>query len=306
MVVLWALCTYPRLKEVGEAVRQGCVSYTLLRQVFRPADFAAGFEMSDSQARGTTQAENAENKTADSRPSTSTDPTVEQLGPPEIVSQEGSDKGGGQLSVEDSESSAKNDGEHGGNERTGKLASDESDDNIESTGGRDGNGPHDKRPTRADKSQGESDGDISSPNSTPPPRVDEMDRWQYHVDLPEWGKTLHEAAKAVFPNVGTSRYRNVHVLMLKWKDEDPNLPVSYDIPKLQDVFEQIYGFETELWDIPGQDCHTEVNQKIIDFSRLGGNSKEDLKILFYAGHGKITSNRLLSWTRYAFVMFPGS
>jgi hypothetical protein len=86
--------------------------------------------------------------------------------------------------------------------------------------------------------------------------------------------------------------------MLKWRDEDPKLPVSYDISKLQDVFERIYGFDTELWDIPDEDCHTEVNQKIIDFSRLGGNSKEDLKILFYAGHGKITSQRLLSWTRY--------
>lgn len=96
-------------------------------------------------------------------------------------------------------------------------------------------------------------------------------------------------------------------MLLKWKDEDPQLPVSYDIPKLWDVFKETYGFETELWEIPDHDSHTEVNQKIIDFSRLGGSSKEDLKILYYAGHGKITRNRLLSWTRYVFnVSFVGS
>jgi hypothetical protein len=138
---------------------------------------------------------------------------------------------------------------------------------------------------------------VGSPNSTPPPRGDEIDRSQYHTSLQEWGKSLHDAAQAVFPNTPSSRYRDVYVLMLKWEDEDPQLPVSYDIPKLQDVFEKTYGFETELWDIKDNDCHMEVNQKIIDFSRKGGNSKEDLKILYYAGHGKITRNRLLSWTR---------
>lgn len=92
----------------------------------------------------------------------------------------------------------------------------------------------------------ERDEDSSSPNSTPPPRADEIDRWQYHVSLEEWGKRLHEAAQAVFPNVTDSRYQNVYVLMVKWKDEDPRLPVSYDIPMLKTIFEETYGFETEL------------------------------------------------------------
>ena len=70
------------------------------------------------------------------------------------------------------------------------------------------------------------------------------------------------------------------------EDEDPQLPVSYDIPKLQAVFGDTYGFETELWDIPDHESHMGVNQKVMNFSRLGGNSKEYWKILFYAGHGK--------------------
>lgn len=146
--------------------------------------------------------------------------------------------------------------------------------------------------------------DQSSPNSTPPARGDEIDRWQCHIDLQEWGQSLHDAAQAVFPNVASSRYPKVYVLMLKWKDEDPKLPVTYDISNLLDVFENTYGFEAEVWDIPDHECHMEVNQKVLDFSRLG--TKDDLKILYYAGHGKITRNRLLSWTRCVCKAFISS
>jgi hypothetical protein len=139
---------------------------------------------------------------------------------------------------------------------------------------------------------------MSSPMSTPPPRADEIDRWQCHTSLRRFGTQLQMAANAIFPNIATSRYRDVYVLMLKWKDEDPRLPVSQEISKLHDVFQDVYHFNTESWHIPNEDCHAEVNQKILDFKKLGGNSKDDLKIVYYAGHGKLTRNRLLSWTRY--------
>jgi hypothetical protein len=138
----------------------------------------------------------------------------------------------------------------------------------------------------------------SSPNSTPPPRSDEIDRWQCHTSLQHFGSQLQAAANAIFPNTTTSRYKHVYVLMLKWNDEDPQLPVSYEVSKLHDVFQNVFNFETESWDIPEQDCHGVVNQKILDFKNLGGNSKDDLKIIYYAGHGKLTRNRTLSWTRY--------
>lgn len=169
-----------------------------------------------------------------------------------------------------------------------------------------GNNSKGKQSEEADASQRDQDeGDYCSPNSTPPPRADEVDRWQHHINLQECGKRLHQAAQAVFPNDTSSRYRNVYVLMLKWKDEDPQLPVSYDIPKLWDVFNGTCGFDTELWEIPDDDkhCHRKVAQKIIDFSMLGGDSRDDLKILYYAGHGKITKNRTLSWTRYAITNY---
>jgi hypothetical protein len=144
---------------------------------------------------------------------------------------------------------------------------------------------------------------ISSPNSTPPPTLDEIDRWAAHIGLQEFAEGLQAAAKAVFPNETGSRYTKVFVLILCWKDEDPNLPVSIEISRLFDVFKDTYHFETEIWQIPDEDCHSIVNEKILEFNKLGGKRKDHLKIVYYAGHAKLTSNRLLAWTRYASTKF---
>jgi hypothetical protein len=130
-----------------------------------------------------------------------------------------------------------------------------------------------------------------------PPRPDQIDRQQREIGLQKWGEQLQAAANDTFPNTTASRYRNVYVLILKWEDEDPQLPVTYEISNLEGVFRDIYNFQTETREIPDDDCHDKVNQKILDFKRLGGNSKDHLKIIYYAGHGKLTRNRALSWTR---------
>jgi hypothetical protein len=139
---------------------------------------------------------------------------------------------------------------------------------------------------------------VSQDTVTSPPRADEIDRWQHHIAFEQFGRDLNVAAAALFPKRTKSRYKNVFVLMLKWDDEDPNLSVSLEIQRLYNVFKGVYHFETEVWNIPDEDCHVEVNQKVLDFSRIGGNSKDDLKIVYYAGHGKLMKNRLLLWTRY--------
>jgi hypothetical protein len=146
-----------------------------------------------------------------------------------------------------------------------------------------------------------SENEIAS-TSVPPPRPEEIDRELCQARLRAFAEQLQETASAPLPNITASSYRNVYVLLLKWEDEDPNLPVSYEISRLQDVFVNVYHFETEIWDIPDEDCHDKVNQKILDFKRLGSNRKDDLKILYYGGHGKLTRNQSLAWTRS--VGFP--
>lgn len=137
----------------------------------------------------------------------------------------------------------------------------------------------------------------SSPNSTPPPTLHDIDRWQYHIDLQDFGQDLHAAAKAVFPNEAKSRYSKVSVLVLCWEDEDPQLPVSLEIARLFDVFQNIYHFDTEIWKIPDDNPHHKLNQKVLDFVDPVENSKEHLKIVYYAGHGKLSRERTLLWTR---------
>lgn len=144
-------------------------------------------------------------------------------------------------------------------------------------------------------------GYISSPTSTPPPTIDDVDRWRYHIDFKEFGEALQSAANAVFPNESRSRYTSVSVLMLSWEDEDPKLPVSQEVNKLFDVFTYDYGYATEHWTIPDDNSHWKLTEKIMDFVRPNESDKTHLKIVYYAGHARLTETRALVWTRYFFI-----
>jgi hypothetical protein len=137
----------------------------------------------------------------------------------------------------------------------------------------------------------------SSASSTSPPTFADHDRWQYHIELEDFTKGLQAAASAVFPNNQTSRYTKVFVLMLSWADEDPNLPVSLEIDRLDDVFHDIYHYETERWNIPAENCHYKLTEKIMDFVKPTEESQAHLKIVYYAGHARLLDTRLLVWTR---------
>jgi len=132
---------------------------------------------------------------------------------------------------------------------------------------------------------------------TPPLPIYELDRLRMDVDLQTFGKGLQQAAEAIFPNDDRSRYSEVHVLLLSWEDEDPNLPVSIEIQQLLALFQDIFGFETSMWKIPTSQSHRATNRRIDEF--LSTDDPHHLKIVYYAGHGRLTSNGQLAWTRYA-------
>jgi hypothetical protein len=90
--------------------------------------------------------------------------------------------------------------------------------------------------------------------------------------------------------------------MLCWEDEDPNLPVSNEIEKLDDVFKNNFGYDTEVWKIPGRNSHAKLTQRILDLIDTEDDPKDHLFIVYYGGHAKLTHDRLLSWTR--FVVTP--
>lgn len=86
--------------------------------------------------------------------------------------------------------------------------------------------------------------------------------------------------------------------MLSWENEDPNLPVSQEIDRLYDVFRNVYRYETDRWTIPDESCHYKLTEKIMDYVKPAEDSKTHLKIVYYAGHARLTETRLLVWTRY--------
>jgi hypothetical protein len=142
----------------------------------------------------------------------------------------------------------------------------------------------------------DSDQEYASLNTTRP-SFDQFDQWQAHIGLKTFGEGLHAAAQAVFPDESQPRYTKVYVLMIRWEAEDLNSPVSIEVRKLFNVFKDIYQFEVEIWKIPDTGSHVDTDQKILDFVKLGGDSDEHLKIVYYAGHAKLTKNKRLAWTR---------
>jgi hypothetical protein len=128
-----------------------------------------------------------------------------------------------------------------------------------------------------------------------PPRGEEWDRTLRHIGLRDFGTELDRAARAVFPNNQKSRYSRVHVLLISWKTQDPMLPVQREISSLHELLDDIYHYEVEEFQIPDCASHAEVSKKINAFVEVGNNSCNDLKIIYYAGHSRLSRTKELVW-----------
>jgi hypothetical protein len=142
---------------------------------------------------------------------------------------------------------------------------------------------------------------LGSDTSNIPPPAHEIDQWQRHISLQNFAKDLQTAANSVYPNKTRSRYSRVYVLIFKWKAEDPKLPVSYEIAELREVLDKIYHYDIEVFEIPEKQSHARVSEKINTFVAINDDSKDDLKIVYYAGHGRLSKTRDLVWTRCVFT-----
>jgi len=141
------------------------------------------------------------------------------------------------------------------------------------------------------------DDDVWLPQKRPPPTGHELDRLSDHISLESFGKELQKAANAIFPDDKgrSSKYNRYDVLLLSWEDEDPKLPVFIEVAELAETFGRKYGYNVERWLIPSQDCHIKLQGKILQF--LGDNDPAHLKIVYYAGHARLTNHGQPAWTR---------
>ena len=127
---------------------------------------------------------------------------------------------------------------------------------------------------------------LTRPPSQPPPTAEQLD----HILRP------HSTPQIGLLSSRDSIYIQTFVLLLSWEETDPKLVVDTEIDRVEDAFTRLYHFKVERWKIPSEDPHLRLNEKILEFVRLGDDEKDCLKIVYYAGHGKLSRNRQPMWT----------
>ncbi|PVH80663.1 hypothetical protein DL98DRAFT_588255 [Cadophora sp. DSE1049] len=134
----------------------------------------------------------------------------------------------------------------------------------------------------------------SSPASSISATTHDTSRTKYHIDeLSTFAQRLEVAATKIFPNKGRSRYKDVQVLLLRW--EQDTMGVQYELDDLAAAFAESYGFKTETWLIPSSQPHLALMGKAFKMVQDFG-MKDNLLIVYYAGHGGMNSSRQPLWT----------
>lgn len=104
---------------------------------------------------------------------------------------------------------------------------------------------------------------------------------------------LQASVQAVWPSRHEFRYAKVEVLLLSWKDDD--LGVAKEVVELQNVFEHLYRYHVQAYQIPNVKPDKELKRRMLEF--LDNDGADTLLILYYAGHAKKSpqSNEAPTW-----------
>jgi len=95
--------------------------------------------------------------------------------------------------------------------------------------------------------------------------------------------------KKSFPlNEEPNPYTAVHVLLLRWLDDD--LQVQIEISELNSVFAEQFSFQVEQWQIPSVSPTRALQTKLYDFQDARQSEKE-LLIVYYGGHSEADTRR---------------
>ena len=127
----------------------------------------------------------------------------------------------------------------------------------------------------------------------PTPRTHDTSLTNFHVrEFGQFVERLQTAADAAFPNAGTLPYSEVHALFLFWED-DP-LGCKGEVTDLHKVFTSQYNYASEMWPIPSDDSHNQLQEKVTNF-KATHNKPDALLIVYYGGHGHSTSTGGSIW-----------
>ena len=94
---------------------------------------------------------------------------------------------------------------------------------------------------------------------------------------------INQAAKTSLPRE-SRRYAKVHVLLLRWQEDD--LGTEKEINDLEEILKGLYNYETERFVIPSDDSTIQLEDALNDFRRAR-DGEANLLILYYGGHGAL-------------------
>jgi hypothetical protein len=88
--------------------------------------------------------------------------------------------------------------------------------------------------------------------------------------------------------IWTSRIGNaVKVILTSWAKDD--LGVMSEIAELEDIFDRVYQYEVEKWQIPSEKPERALRAKVTSLLE-GWESNKSLLMFYYAGHAQPSSN----------------
>lgn len=101
--------------------------------------------------------------------------------------------------------------------------------------------------------------------------------------IDQFARDLQTAIDAAWPTRTRSRYKEVHVLLLSW--EDDNLGVDREIKRLGYVFKNLYRFDVEEFKIPKTTPGKATTSQVSTF--LEKDAYDNMLIVYYAGHARL-------------------
>jgi hypothetical protein len=92
-------------------------------------------------------------------------------------------------------------------------------------------------------------------------------------------------------------YSEVHVLLLRWEEDD--LKVAVELEELGIIFSKCYNYSVELWRIPSEKPATKLQRRLADYVD-NFDTPNTLLIVYYAGHAMQNEQRDESpiWVSY--------